>query len=101
MRRKTMKEKKMNTHLLKAKEVAERLNISRSQAFALMRNGNVPIVKFGKLVRVRPEDLEEFIEMNLTNHDVNPLKATLAAATVRVETLGKSPVIGDLTHEKV
>jgi excisionase family DNA binding protein len=54
----------MSDHLLKAKEVAERLNISRSQAFALMRNGNVPIVKFGKLVRVRPEDLEEFIEKN-------------------------------------
>lgn len=91
----------MNNRLLKAKEVAERLNVSRSQAFALMRNGDIPTVRFGKLTRVRPEDLEEFIQMNLTDRKANPLKAKLAAATARVETSGKSPVQGDFTHEKV
>jgi excisionase family DNA binding protein len=54
----------MSNHLLKAKEVAEKLNISRSQAFALMRNEQIPVVRFGRCVRVRPEDLEEFIRKN-------------------------------------
>ena len=63
----------MSIHLLKAKEVAERLNISRSQAFCLMRNGEIPIVKFGKLVRVREEDLENFIRENLTGKIPSPL----------------------------
>lgn len=75
----------MNDYLLKAKEVAERLNISRSQAFALMRNGDIPTVRFGKLTRVRPEDLELFIQKNLINHDINPLKAKLVAATTSME----------------
>ena len=55
----------MNTHLLRAQEVAAVLNVSRSQAFALMRNGDLATVRFGRSVRVRPEDLEEFIEKNL------------------------------------
>ena len=55
----------MNSHLLKANDVAERLNISRSQAFYIMRNGVIATVRFGKLTRVRPEDLEEFIENKL------------------------------------
>lgn len=75
----------MNTYLLKAKEVAERLNISRSQAFALMRDEKIPIVRFGRSVRVRPEDLEEFIQTNLTGRSINHLKAELAAVTASSE----------------
>ncbi len=66
----------MNPHLLKAKEVAERLNISRSQAFYLMRNGDIATVRFGKLTRVRPEDLEAFIENNLIDQTKNLLAAS-------------------------
>ena len=51
----------MNAHLLKANEVSERLNISRSLAFALMRDGTLPTIRFGRCVRVRPQDLEQFI----------------------------------------
>jgi len=63
----------MSIHLLKARDLAERLSISRSQAFCLMRNGEIPTVKFGKLVRVREEDLENFIRANLTGKDLPPL----------------------------
>ena len=77
----------MSMQLLKANAVAERLNISRSQAFTLMRNGDLKVVRIGKLVRVRPEDLEIFITRNLSS---NPdpemgLKAKLAAGTASVE----------------
>ena len=63
----------MENKLLKAKQVAERLNVSRSQEFVLMRNGEITTVKFGKLVRVREEDLESFIRANLTGKDIPPV----------------------------
>jgi len=71
----------MNNHLLKPKEVAERLNISRSQAYALIRTGLIPNLRFGRCVRVRPEDLEEFIESNILGISSDPIKSKLAART--------------------
>ena len=50
--------------LLRGDEVAEILSISRSQAFSLMRRGEIRTIRFGRLVRVRIEDLEDFIEKN-------------------------------------
>ena len=71
----------MNNHLLKPKEVAERLNISRSQTYDLIRDGLIPNLRFGHCVRVRPEDLEEFIESNISGISSNPIKSELAAST--------------------
>ena len=51
--------------LLKADEVAELLSVSRSFAYALMQTGQLPTVHLGRSVRVRPEDLEEFIQLHL------------------------------------
>ena len=51
--------------LLKANDVAELLNVSRSFVYALMQSGHLPTVQIGRSVRVRPEDLEEFIRLNL------------------------------------
>jgi excisionase family DNA binding protein len=47
--------------LLKAHEVADRLALSRSQAYLLMKTNKIPTVKIGKSIRVRSEDLEDFI----------------------------------------
>lgn len=47
--------------LLKARDVAEVLNISRALAYQLMRTGELPSVKMGNSVRVIPEDLQEYI----------------------------------------
>lgn len=52
----------MTDQLLKGDQVAKILNISRTQAFILMQRGIIPTVRFGKIVRVRVEDLEHFIE---------------------------------------
>jgi excisionase family DNA binding protein len=54
---------RVNT-LLKAKEVAEILQISRAMAYNLMLRGEIPTVKIGKCRRVRPEDLIKYIESN-------------------------------------
>ena len=53
--------------LLKAQDVADLLNVSRSFAYTLMQSGQLPTVQLGRAVRVRPEDLEEFIQLNVTS----------------------------------
>lgn len=47
--------------LLKAKEISELLNVSKPQAFLMIRRGDFPVVRMGRLVRVRLSDLEDFI----------------------------------------
>jgi excisionase family DNA binding protein len=47
--------------LLRAKEVAERLSISRAQAYRLMASGTIPSIRLGKLIRCRPETLQEWL----------------------------------------
>ena len=55
-------------NLLNAKEVAQILNVSLPYAYALMRKGNITTVRIGKAVRVRPEDLEEFILQQVSTY---------------------------------
>ncbi len=47
--------------LLTPVEVARALSISKSQAYLLIRTGEIRSFSVGKLVRVRREDLDEFI----------------------------------------
>jgi excisionase family DNA binding protein len=47
--------------LLRSNDVARILNISRSQAYALMQENEIPVVRIGRVVRVRRQDLEAFI----------------------------------------
>ena len=50
--------------LLNAKQVAERLGISKEHAYSIMRRGDIPVVRMGRSVRVRPDHLKKFIEEN-------------------------------------
>ncbi len=56
--------------LLKAADVAEILNISKSFAYQLMKGYELPSVHIGNARRVRSCDLETFIEQNI-NRDLN------------------------------
>jgi excisionase family DNA binding protein len=56
--------------LLKAKDVAEILKVSRAMAYNLMQRGEIPTIRIGKARRVRPEDLIKYIESN--TYTVNP-----------------------------
>jgi excisionase family DNA binding protein len=48
--------------LLKAHEVAQILQVSRTQAYKLMAIGDLPCVRFGgQTVRVKQGDLDQFI----------------------------------------
>ena len=48
--------------LLRADQVAEMLNIGLSKAYQLMQTGEIPTVRIDHSVRVRPCDLDEYIE---------------------------------------
>ena len=52
--------------LLKATEVAKILNISRTFAYQLMNKGNIATVIILGAKRVRPEDLDRFIQENIS-----------------------------------
>ena len=51
--------------LLRVEEVAALLNISLPFAYRLMQRRQIPTVKFGRVVRVRLEDLKAYLEQNL------------------------------------
>jgi len=53
--------------LLKSEEVAQILNISRSMAYLLMERGDIPTVHISRAVRVRPKDLEQYIQGNISS----------------------------------
>jgi excisionase family DNA binding protein len=59
------------TKLLNAEDVAEILQISLSFDYALMNRGEIPTVRLGRAVRVRPQDLDEFIESSVQGAQPN------------------------------
>ena len=56
--------------LLNAEDVAEILNVSTAFVYKLMQRGRIRSVKINSSRRVRPEDLEEYIERNLSEMDM-------------------------------
>ena len=50
--------------LLKPSEVASILGLGLSTIYLLIRRNEVPCIRFGRVVRVRTEDVEKFIEVN-------------------------------------
>lgn len=53
--------------LLKATEVADFIGVKRATAYRLLDSGDLPVVRFGRSVRVRYRDLVEWIDANRTN----------------------------------
>ena len=52
----------MSTLLLRPMEVAELLGLSRSKVFEMLASEELPVVRFGRVVRVPREQLEEWIQ---------------------------------------
>ena len=50
--------------LLRARDVAKILNISKSFAYKLMNTNEISTVQIGKSIRVRISDLKMFVENN-------------------------------------
>jgi excisionase family DNA binding protein len=59
-------ENEKHIRLLKVSDVARMMQISPSQVYTMIQEGALPAVRFGTALRVRPEDLQKFIEENIT-----------------------------------
>jgi excisionase family DNA binding protein len=55
-------EEKTLSKLLNAQDVAAALNMGLSTVYMLVERGELPSIRIGRSVRIRPEDLEKFIE---------------------------------------
>ena len=58
-------EDSVETRLLTAPDVARILNISKGAAYKLIQLNQIPSIRINRSVRVKPEDLDEFISQNL------------------------------------
>jgi excisionase family DNA binding protein len=52
----------MHDRLLDSRQIAVILCISRSYAYLLMRNGTLPTVRMGRVVRVRERDMDRYLQ---------------------------------------
>ena len=57
-------EDSFETHLLTAPDVARILNISKGAAYKLIQLKQIRSIRINRNVRVRPEDLDEFISQH-------------------------------------
>jgi len=55
--------------LLTPEQVAERLQVTVQTIYTWMRSGYLPSVKMGRLWRIHPNDLEEFIKQQKPKED--------------------------------
>ena len=51
----------MNNIFLRASDISQILKISKGLTYRLIAEGKIPSVRFGRVVRVKQEDLERFI----------------------------------------
>ena len=63
-------EEKTLPRLLNAQDVAGALNMGISTVYLLVERGELPSIRIGRSVRIRPEDLEKFIESKTQNQAV-------------------------------
>jgi excisionase family DNA binding protein len=51
-----------STRLLRIQQVSETLSVSSSMAFKLVATGQLRSIRIGRAIRIRPADLEAYIE---------------------------------------
>jgi len=91
----------MKNQLLTVKQVALRLNISLSKTYALIWRGEIPSVRVGRIIRVCPKELENFVIAQTSGLTAYPIKAELAAATASLKGVqANRPGNGGLNHEQ-
>lgn len=51
----------MSTKLLTPGEAADLLAVKKGRVYAMLRRGELPAVHIGRLVRVHPDDLDDWV----------------------------------------
>jgi excisionase family DNA binding protein len=59
------KTENINLELMTAGEAAQLLRVSPKTVYVMMQTGEIAVVKFGRSVRIRRQDLEDFIIAHL------------------------------------
>ena len=59
----------MEDHLLNTKEVEEILHVSRTLLYILLKRGDIPTVRIGRMIRIRRADLERYINERSFKND--------------------------------
>lgn len=59
----------MDTVLLTPREVAAVLRISKAHSYKMIKDGEIPSIRFGRTVRVKQEALDAFILKNTSETD--------------------------------
>ena len=63
----------MEDHVLLTVEAAARAcSLSRSKFYQMVAAGTIPTVRLGRSVRIRPVDLDAFVERHLTQLEPTP-----------------------------
>jgi excisionase family DNA binding protein len=57
-----------SSRLLRVADVVRITQLSSSQVYSLIQEGVLTAIRFGYALRIRPEDLDEFIKENKTNN---------------------------------
>jgi len=53
--------------LLTGEDIARIMQISLAHAYRLMQGPDLPVIRIGKMVRVKPADLEKFLHEHTTH----------------------------------
>ena len=61
----------MNSTFLTPRDISAILKISRTLAHRLIAQGQIPSIQFGRVSRVRQEDLDTFIQQNMRKTNSN------------------------------
>ena len=75
--------------LMTVPQVAEQLGCSARFAWLLTARGELRIVRIGRLVRVRPEDLAEFEAARVQGGDESAARPPVPAAKVEARESGR------------
>ena len=62
-----MNQQPQNPKFLKCSQIANVLNISAAAVYRLVREGQLPSVRFNKTVRVKSEDFDAFLRRNYSD----------------------------------
>jgi excisionase family DNA binding protein len=55
----------MEKKLLTPQQVADYMQVDFRTVYLLLRSGELPGIKVGRVWRIRPEDLEDFLQKNI------------------------------------
>jgi excisionase family DNA binding protein len=57
----------MEKAIMTAKEVADYLRVTKATIYRYLEDGKLPYFKMGRYIRIRREDVERFVEQQMTH----------------------------------